>query len=145
MKNFAALYGISFVILGVLDFIWLTTMGDSLYRPAMGGMMRDKPNLTPAAIFYVLYVFGLTYLVTWPAFFGPALFGGSGHVSLVSLAIKAGLFGLVAYGTYNLTGLATINGWPLRLSLIDMAWGTLVTLVTACGSAFLLKAMGWVR
>jgi uncharacterized membrane protein len=140
MKNFAALYGISFVILGVLDFIWLTTTGDTLYRPAMGGMMRAKPDMVPAVIFYVLYVFGLTYLVTWPA-----LFGGSGPVSLVGLAIKAGLFGLVAYGTYNLTGLAAINGWPLKVSLIDMAWGTLVTLITASASAFLLKAMGWVR
>ncbi len=140
MKTFAALYGISFVILGVLDFIWLTTVGDSLYRPAMGGMMRAKPDLTPAAIFYVLYIFGLTYLVTWPA-----LFGGSGNVSLVSLAIKAGLFGLAAYGTYNLTGLSAINGWPLTVSVIDMAWGTLVTLITACGTAFLLKAMGWIR
>lgn len=140
MKTFAALYGISFVILGVFDFIWLTTMGDTLYRPAMGGMMRAKPDMIPAAIFYVLYIFGLTYLVTWPA-----LFGRSGNVSLVSLAIKAGLFGLVAYGTYNLTGLSAINGWPLAVSLIDMAWGTLVTLITACAAAFLLKAMGWVR
>jgi len=138
MKAFALTYGFSLVVLLALDAVWLTTMGNTLYRPAMGGLMRQAPDFVPAAIFYVLYVLGLTLLVTQPVLFG----GGS--FSLVELAWKAGLFGLVAYATYNLTGLSVISGWPLVVSLIDMAWGTLVTLISAVATALLLKATGMI-
>ncbi len=35
-------------------------------------------------------------------------------------------FGFVAYATYDLTNQATLNGWPLAVSLVDMTWGTMV-------------------
>ena len=41
-------------------------------------------------------------------------------------------FGLVAYGTYNLSNLATLRSWPWELTVIDMAWGTFLSAVTAC-------------
>ena len=48
------------------------------------------------------------------------------------------MFGFFAYATYDLTNLATLKGWPLGLSLIDMAWGSLVSaLATAAGKAAL--------
>lgn len=41
------------------------------------------------------------------------------------------LFGFMAYATYDLTNMATLRDWPLGLSILDMAWGTLVSTVAA--------------
>lgn len=41
------------------------------------------------------------------------------------------LFGFFAYVTYDLSNLATLKSWPLRLTLIDIAWGTLVSAMAA--------------
>ncbi|ESQ81519.1 hypothetical protein AEAC466_21205 [Asticcacaulis sp. AC466] len=136
MKAFTTTYLIGLAVLAVLDFIWLTTMGNSLYKPAMGSLMRAQPNMIPAVAFYLLYVFGLTYLIVYPALFGNAAF------SLLDLAFRAALFGLIAYATYNLTCLSVINAWPVSLSFIDMAWGAVVTLLTACATAYMVKAIG---
>ena len=51
-----------------------------------------------------------------------------------STALLAGLvLGLVAYGTYDLTNLSTLKNWPLSVSLIDLAWGTVLTGAAATG------------
>jgi uncharacterized membrane protein len=124
----------------VLDMIWLGSTSGILYRPHMQGLIREDIRIVPALIFYALYAFGLSYLVIYPVLFGAQanLIGPS----LIDLSLKAALLGLVAYGTYDLTGLAVIQGWSLKLSLIDMAWGAVVSAITANAVAFLLKMMG---
>jgi uncharacterized membrane protein len=54
--------------------------------------------------------------------------------------MTAALFGFFAYATYDLTNLATLRGWPVGLSLLDMAWGTLVSVASAAGGK---TAMDW--
>ena len=51
-------------------------------------------------------------------------------------AINGALFGFFAYATYDLTNLATLKVWSLKVSLIDMAWGTVLTGVTATAGAW---------
>lgn len=140
MKDFGLAFALCLVILLALDFAWLSMAGNTLYRPAMGDLMRVTPNLVPAAIFYILYAFAMTYLVLYPV-----LFGGPDRYSLIDLSIRAGLLGLVAYGTYNLTSLSVIREWPVTLSFIDMAWGTGVSVLTANATAFVLKAIGHLK
>ena len=135
LKSLASTYGISLVIMLVLDMIWLGSTSGILYRPQMQGLIREDIRIVPALIFYALYAFGLSYLVIYPVLFGA-------QVNLIDLSVKAALLGLVAYGTYDLTALAVIQGWSLKLSLIDMAWGAVVSLITANATAFLLKMMG---
>ncbi len=137
MKDFGLAFVLCVVILLALDFVWLSLTGNSFYRPAMGSLMRASPDLVPALIFYLLYAFAMTYLVLYPV-----LFGGPDHYSLIDLSIKAGLLGLVAYGTYNLTSLSIIRDWPVTLSFIDMGWGVVVSVITANATAFVLKALG---
>jgi len=46
----------------------------------------------------------------------------------------------VAYATYDLSNYATLKNWPLGLTLLDMAWGSAVSAVSAgAGKA----AMNW--
>ncbi len=132
MKTLLLGFLISAAVLLALDAIWLGTTLDTLYKPNMPGMVRPDPNLYAAAGFYVIYALGLSYLVIKP------------HLSSgpVTLTLKAAAYGLAAFATYDLTGLATLNNWSLKLSLIDMAWGTFAAIVAANATAFLLRAIG---
>jgi uncharacterized membrane protein len=110
------------VIFVALDAAWLTVMGDRVYRPALGALMRAQVAFAPTAVFYVIYSIALTALVVLPAL----------QVESPARAFVYGLiFGLAAYGTYNLTNASTLVGWPPHLVVIDMAWGTVLTGVAA--------------
>lgn len=111
----------------VLDAIWLTTMVPVLYRPALGDMLADPPNLMVAAVFYLVYVIGVVVFAVNPAV----------EARSWTTAMGAGaLLGLVAYGTYDFTNLSTLRNWPLALSLVDVTWGVVLTGVAATAGYF---------
>ncbi len=116
------------VFLG-LDFVWLSWISIDFYRDAIGAHLADTPNLGAAALFYLLYLSGLTYFVTIPAI-------RSGRMSRAVLS--GAVFGLVTYGTYDLTNMATMANWPLSVTVVDMVWGGCLTAI-ASGAGFLLK------
>jgi uncharacterized membrane protein len=119
----ATAYLATAVIFFALDFIWLSSaMG--LYRGHLGGLLLEQPNLLIAAVFYLLYVAGIVVLVI-----SPALREGSWWGVLLTGAV----LGLVAYGTYDITNLSTVKGWSWQISLIDLAWGTVLTAVASTG------------
>jgi uncharacterized membrane protein len=67
----------------------------------------------------------------------PAIDSGKGWMQA---ALMGGVLGLAAYGTYDLTNYATLKSWPLSITLIDLAWGTLVSAVTAGAAAAIVAA-----
>ena len=109
---------LTLVAFAVIDTAWLGSMGDRLYRPLIGSMLADNFRLAPAIAFYALYAGGLTLFAVLP---------GLAEGGWKKALIWGGLFGLFAYGTYDLTNLATLKTWSLKLSLIDMAWGVCVS------------------
>lgn len=118
------------VTMAVLDAIWLTTMGDRLYRPVIGSIMADKPDMRAAVVFYLLYVFGIVFLVVLPAL---------REASLMRAVVAGAVLGLVAYATYDLTNQATLSVWSTRLTLIDLAWGSFVTTAASVGGFLLAR------
>ncbi|MGA9659203.1 MAG: DUF2177 family protein [Asticcacaulis sp.] len=131
-------FGLVLFTLLAMDFIWLSTVGGEVYIPAMGDLMRPKPDFKPAVIFYLLYAFSLTFFTLKPIFKGP-------RFSVFDLVWRSGLFGLTAYATYNLTALSVIRGWPVPVSCLDMAWGSFLSAVAVSLTAFILKATGLLR
>lgn len=121
-----------------LDVVWLGMTLEPLYRPNMGGLLSAKPNLYAGAAFYVLYAFGLSYLIVLPAV-------SSDSVNRMDLTIRAGLFGLVAFATYDMTGLSVIRDWSLMLSVIDMSWGTFAAVTAANVAVMGLRLLGQIR
>lgn len=117
----AAYFGTALAML-VLDIIWLTQMVHRLYQPRIGELLADKPSMPPAVIFYLLYVAGIVVLAVLPA-----LREGGWR----RLLVHAAVFGLVAYATYDLTNQATLKTWSTTITVIDMAWGTFITTVSA--------------
>jgi uncharacterized membrane protein len=122
MRAIATSYLAAALVMGVLDFLWLRTMVDPLYRPALGAMLAEKPNMPAAIAFYLVYLAGVVIFAI-----RPALADGDWRTALA----KGALFGFFAYATYDLTNLATLKLWSLKVSLLDMAWGTLLTALTA--------------
>ena len=105
-----------------LDFAWLSFAGEAIYRPALGQLLRSGFDAPAAAAFYLVYVFGLVFLSIRPA------------ARLTQAMSRGAVYGFCAYASYDLTNLATLRHWPLKLSLLDMAWGTALSAVAAaCG------------
>ncbi len=123
----------SLIVMGVLDAGWLSFAVSRLYRPGIGHLMSDKPVVPAAVIFYLLYAAGVTYLITLPA-----LAGGS----LGSAVTRGAVFGLIAYGTYDLTSLAILHGWPVYVTVADMIWGAVITGATAGASLLITQKFG---
>jgi len=122
MRNFTITYLTVLVVFTAVDFLWLGLIALDFYKKEIGSLMLEKPRLGIAAIFYALCALGITILAVQPA-----LSSGSWHTALLLGAV----FGLCAYGTYDLTNLATLQGWTIRLALIDMAWGTFLAAIAA--------------
>ena len=115
-------YGATAFAFLALDVLWLTTIALKFYRDRLGPMLLEKPSLPISAVFYLIYIGAIVALAVLPA-----LNGGSWVNALVAGAI----LGIAAYGTYDITNLATLKGWPLVLSATDLAWGTALTAVSA--------------
>ena len=125
MKTLVLAYVVSLVVLVGLDFVWLGRMGDAVYRPIMGDMALPGFRAAPAIVFYLLFVAGVTYFALVPAF---------ASSSAATAAINGLVFGLCAYGTYDLTNQATLRNWSWTLTIIDMSWGAVLTGVSAAAS-----------
>jgi uncharacterized membrane protein len=72
----------------------------------------------PAALFYLFYTACLVAMVINPSVKA---------ASPMQAVIYGALLGLCAYGTYDMTNLATVKGWPVIVSVADMAWGMFLT------------------
>lgn len=105
--------------LAILDFLWLSTATRLFYRPRLGPLLNEMPVWPAAVAFYLLYAAGVTLFVLRPAL-------ADGTSPLIA-ALYGAAFGLVAYGTYDLTNHATVKGWPWAVTLVDMGWGALLT------------------
>lgn len=133
MKNFLISYGISFISLLVLDFLWIVLIMGKIFRTHLGHLMAPNVNWWPALIFYILYAFGICFFIVNKNMlneFSPWIVFASGLI-----------LGLIAYGTYDLTNHATLKNWPLFITIIDMSWGTLVTGVTALFTTWIMRIM----
>ena len=113
---------IASLIFLLIDVIWLNFTVKHFYRPNIGHLLLDKPVLWAATLFYIIYVIGLAIIVIQPSIDSGSFFK----------AIYTGfVFGLVAYGTYNLTNMATIKGWSPIVVIVDMIWGGSLTAFSA--------------
>lgn len=120
--RFARVYGLAALIFLALDSAWLLSTSELLYKPALGPLMRPDIAWPPAAIFYALYVAGIVVFAVLP---------GLQQSRWQAAMGRGALFGLVAYATYDLTNQATLVGWPWRVTLLDLCWGSFATAVAA--------------
>jgi uncharacterized membrane protein len=133
MLKYVAAYLGAGLTFAAIDAVWLTTMADRLYRPVIGPLMADKPNMTAAVIFYLISIGGIVFLAIMPAL---------KEAAWTRALLNGAVLGFVAYATYDLTNQATLSVWSTRLTIIDLCWGTTLTAVASVGGYF---AARWVE
>jgi uncharacterized membrane protein len=122
MPRFLTLCLTALPILAVIDLLWLGVVASRFYRESLGDLFAPEVNWMAAGLFYVIFIAGLTFFAI-----GPAIEARS-----IGVALGRGAFlGLLAYATYDLTNLAVIRNWPVLMSVVDIAWGTLMSAVVA--------------
>ena len=118
MLEFLKIAGVATIIFFAVDMVWLGLIAKKLYAKELKDFLSPKVNWPAAIIFYLIFILGLAFFVITPALDGLGL----------TYAIFAGaFFGFVCYSTYDLTNLATMKNWPLKITLIDLAWGAFIS------------------
>jgi uncharacterized membrane protein len=130
MKQHLVLYGLSLVIIGLLDFVWLGWLAKSFYAENLAGLLAPDIKIFPAAFFYVVYPIGLLIFAMAPS-------AESGDWARA--ALMGGLFGFFAYMTYDMSNWATLKGFPSIVAWVDMAWGTSCGALTSGIAVFAAK------
>jgi len=127
LSAFFKLYAVAVVTFLVIDLTWLGVVARSFYQAQMGHLMRANVNWAAAIAFYLVFVCGIVVLVVWPAV---------ERESLAYAVVLGALLGLVTYAAYDLTNLATLEGFPVTVALVDLVWGA-VLCATVSGITYL--------
>lgn len=115
----------------LIDGLWLALMLKRFYVPNIGHLLSDSMAIWPAIIFYILYGIALNVFVVLPA-----LKNNTGYFDLLLLGL---LFGMVTYGTYDLTNQVTLKNWPWTVTLVDISWGSCLTATVSLISTYLTR------
>lgn len=128
--DFFKTYIVAFIVFLIIDALWLGVISKELYNKELGFLLKDSPNFIAAGIFYAFFIVGVVFFVVNPALAKESL----------KYAVLAGLFlGALTYATYDLTNLATIKDWPLKIVIIDIAWGSFLTMAVSTISYLIIK------
>ena len=132
MIYYLKLYFATLAVFFAVDMLWLGLIARTFYKKQLGFLMTPNVNWYAALIFYGLFILGILVFVILP---------GLKENSLPVTLIKAALFGLITYATYDLTNLATIKDWPLVITIVDLIWGMAVTTIVSLAGFFAGKWM----
>lgn len=113
--NYLKEYGVAFITFLTIDLLWLGIFAKDLYKKYLGYILRPNTNWLAAISFYLLYIVGIVFFVINPAM----------EKKSWKYALFAGMFfGFITYATYDLTNLATLKDWPIKITIIDLIWGS---------------------
>lgn len=123
MKNVLYAWAVSLPLILLFDLIWFSLTVKKFYQPHLGHIISNEFKYGVALVFYIIYSFGLSYLVVVPSLLL--------NDSLIKVLIKGFILGFTAYAAYDLTNQATIKNWPVIVTVVDILWGAVVTAAVA--------------
>lgn len=133
MAKFFIALGVSALTMLVLDGLWLSLIARTFYEQHIGHLMAEQVNWFAVALFYPLFVVSIVVFVVLPSV---------EKASLARAALLGALFGLVTYGTYDLTNQASLKNWPTIVTLVDMIWGTVLSATVSAATVFFTRLAG---
>jgi uncharacterized membrane protein len=128
MMKYAYLYLLTLLVFFAVDLLWIGVLAKDFYRNSLGHLFRPDINWTAALIFYFLYIVGVLIFAVLPAL---------EKQSLRQAAVLGALLGLLCYATYDLTNLATLKDWPVKVAVVDILWGAVLTAVVAAAACLI--------
>lgn len=108
-------YLVILVVSIFVDMFWHVTIAPKLFREQIGHLMAKKAKIYAAVFFYLINAAAILVFVINPSLEKQNMLYALGY---------GGFLGFAMYGTYNLTNLALLKDWPIKLTLLDLAWGT---------------------
>jgi uncharacterized membrane protein len=118
------LYGATAVLFFAIDILWLAVIANNFYNRHLGHFFRERVNWIAAGAFYSLYIVGILIFAILP---------GVRYDSLARCVSLGVLYGLFTYATYDLTNLATLKDWPVKIVVIDILWGMVLCGLVSTG------------
>jgi uncharacterized membrane protein len=115
----------------LIDLTWLGKIMVGFYKSELGGLARlDGDSLTPipwaAALVYLLIPLGIVLF---------ALPKVDELNMLISSLLWGFVYGVTLYGVYDMTNYSLLDKYPLRMAIVDIAWGgVLCAVVTLVGA-----------
>lgn len=111
-------YLITTIIFFAIDLLWLGLIAKGFYGRHLSHFLAPQVNWPAAIFFYLLFIIGIFIFGILPAV---------ERQSWIYALVYGGLFGFFAYATYDLTNLATLNDWPIKVVVVDVIWGFVLT------------------
>ena len=111
-------YVLTSLVFFAIDLTWLGLVAKKFYWEQLGGLLKENVNWAAAITFYLIYIVGIFIFSILPAV---------ENDSVKHAVFYGALFGFFAYATYDLTNLATLKDWPLKVVLVDIVWGIVLT------------------
>ena len=130
MSRMIIAYIATMIIFALIDFIWLGTVAKSFYRNQIGDLLLKDFRMDAAVVFYVIYIAGIVFFAVRPALEAE---------SLRTAFLLGAAVGFLCYATYDLTNLATLKGFTATVAIVDIAWGTALTAMTAFFAAWFTR------
>ena len=128
--TFAFIYVSTVLLFVITDLAMLSFVMRPLFERQIGHLMLADPRLLPAAVFYLGFVAGVVWLVSLPAL--------RAQVPLQA-AINGAILGALAYGTYEFTSYAIMRDWHIKMVVVDVIWGAVLTGFIAWGGVVITQ------
>lgn len=126
-------YVLTTLVFFAIDITWIGLVAKKFYWDNMGDILKDDVNWAAALIFYLMYIVGIFVFAILPAV---------ENDSVKHAIFYGALFGFLAYATYDLTNLATLKGFPMKVAVVDMIWGTILTATVSTAGYYITR---WVH
>ena len=123
-------YFLTLIVFLAIDLLWLGLIAKGFYAKHLHNFLSDNVNWTAALIFYALFVVGIFIFAVLPSV---------DKGSIINAVIYGGLFGFFTYATYDLTNLATLQNWPIKVVIIDILWGVILTATVSVAGYFIVN------
>ncbi|AGA89766.1 putative membrane protein [Thioflavicoccus mobilis 8321] len=125
MLFYAKLYLLTVPVFFAIDMLWLGLIAKDFYQTNLGYILSPNVNWIAAVAFYLIFIAGILYFAVVPAL---------GEASLGRVLLNGALFGFFTYMTYELTNMATLPDWPLKVVIVDTLWGAVLSASVAIAS-----------
>jgi len=113
-----SIYAVTLPIFFAIDLVWLGVVAKNFYRRHLGHLLSPQVDWTSAILFYLVFIAGIVFFAVRPAL----------EVNSPLRALTYGaLFGFFTYATYDLTNQATLRDWPVIVTVVDLAWGAVLS------------------
>jgi uncharacterized membrane protein len=129
LKRWVVLYLVTLIVLVPVDFLFLGMVAKGFFTAEVGDMLGEI-KLTPAVLFYLLYVAGVLVFVNAPA-----------EATWQSTLLYGALFGLFCYATFDLTSLSLLKHWTWPVAIVDVSWGAFVTALSSTAGLLIANAI----